>query len=80
MANTSAVPSKPNKKVQPATLKNDVGDGLDREQMISVAAYYHAEHRGFVNDDSLSDWLAAEGEIDAMHKHHKDIKINDHAN
>jgi len=80
MANTSAIPGKPNKKIQPATLKNEIGDGLDREEMISVAAYYHAEHRGFVDDDSLSDWLAAEAEIDAMHKNRKDIKIKDHTN
>ncbi|MFZ1548532.1 MAG: DUF2934 domain-containing protein [Candidatus Nitrotoga sp.] len=65
---------------QSATPKNEIGDGLDREEMISVAAYYHAEHRGFVDDDSLADWLSAEAEIDAMHKNRKDIKIKDHAN
>ena len=80
MANTSAIPSKPNKKTQPATLKNEIGDGLDREEMISVAAYYHAEHRGFADDDSLSDWLAAEADIDAMHKNRKDIKVKEHTN
>ena len=80
MANTSAIPSKPNKKIQPATLKNEIGDGLDREEMISVAAYYHAEHRGFSGGDRLADWLAAEAEIDAMHKDHKGIKIKDHTN
>lgn len=80
MANTSATPGKSNKKVQPATLKNEIGDGLDREEMISVAAYYHAEHRGFAEDDSLADWLSAEAEIDAMHKDRKDIKIKGHNN
>ena len=78
MANTSAIPSKTNKKVQPATLKNDIGDVIEREEMIAVAAYYHAEHRGFVDDDSLSDWLAAEAEIDTMHKNRKNIKIKAH--
>jgi hypothetical protein len=34
--------------------------------MISVAAYHRAEHYGFVGDDSLSDCLTAETEIDAM--------------
>lgn len=82
MANTSAVavPSKPNKKAQAATLKNDNGDGLDREEMISVAAYYHAEQRGFADGYSLADWLAAETEFDAMHKNGKMIKIKDHTN
>ena len=40
MKHTSAIPGKLNKKLQPATLKNEIGDGLDREEMISVAAYY----------------------------------------
>ena len=80
MKHTSATPNKPNKKIQPATLKNDIGDVLDREEMISVAAYYHAEHRGFEGGYSLADWLAAEAEIDAMHKDRKDIKIKDHTN
>ena len=43
MENTSDIASKPNKKIQPATLKNDIGDGLYHEKMISVAACYHAE-------------------------------------
>jgi len=48
--------------------------------MISVAAYYHAEHRGFADDNSLSDWLAGEAEIDATHKNRKDIKIKEQTN
>jgi len=80
MKHTSATPGKPNKEIQPATLKDDIGDGLDREEMISVAAYYHAEHRGFADDNSLSDWLAGEAEIDATHKNRKDIKIKEHTN
>ena len=39
---------------------------MSREEMISIAAYYHAEQRGFSGGDSLADWLAAEAEIDAM--------------
>lgn len=80
MTNMSAIPSKSNKKVHPAILKNDIGDGLDREEMISVAAYYLAEYRGFGGGDPLADWLAAEAEIDAMHMNRKDIKIKDHTN
>jgi len=61
---------------QSATLKNDIGEEIDRDEMISVAAYYRAEHRGFVGDDSLADWLSAEAEIDAIHKNSKDIKVH----
>jgi len=41
------------------------GDGVDREEMISVAAYYLAEHRGFDGGDPMADWLAAEEQIEA---------------
>jgi Protein of unknown function (DUF2934) len=49
-----------------ASLGGNAGDGMDREQMVAVAAYFHAEHRGFDGGDPLADWLAAETEIDAM--------------
>ena len=32
---------------------------------VAVAAYFHAEHRGFKGGDPGADWLAAEAEIDA---------------
>jgi hypothetical protein len=35
--------------------------------MISEAAYYRAEKRGFVAGYSLDDWLIAEAEIKRMH-------------
>jgi hypothetical protein len=41
------------------------GNGVDREEMIAVAAYYRAEHRGFDGGDPMADWLAAEAEIGA---------------
>jgi hypothetical protein len=34
--------------------------------MISEAAYFRAEQRGFVAGDDLADWLAAESGIDAL--------------
>ena len=37
-----------------------------RHRMISEAAYYRAEHRGFDGGDTLEDWLVAESEIDSM--------------
>lgn len=36
-------------------------DGL--EQMITIAAYYRAERRGFSPGQELDDWLDAEREI-----------------
>ena len=33
--------------------------------MVTEAAYYQAEHRGFVPGYELNDWLAAEDQIDA---------------
>jgi hypothetical protein len=38
----------------------------ERFQMISEAAYFRAEQRGFVAGDDLADWLAAESGIDAL--------------
>lgn len=35
-----------------------------RHEMISTAAYFRAEQRGFCGGDSLDDWLAAEAEVD----------------
>lgn len=80
MKHTSSIPSKPNDKIQAATLKKAIGDGFDREELISVAAYYLAEYRGFAGGEQLSDWLAAESEIDAMHKNSKDIKTKARTN
>lgn len=42
------------------------GESMNRQQMIAVAAYYRAEHRGFDGGDPLADWLDAEAEIDEM--------------
>ncbi len=38
----------------------------ERHHLISVAAYYIAERRGFHGASSHADWLQAECEIDAM--------------
>jgi hypothetical protein len=34
--------------------------------MISEAAYFRAEQRGFMAGDDLADWLAAESDVDAL--------------
>lgn len=75
MPHTSANPKGTSTKSKPAAHQQDTGDGLDREGMISVAAYFHAEHHGF-GGDSVADWLAAEAEIDAMLNNRKDIKVH----
>jgi len=36
-----------------------------RERMISEAAYFKAENRGFAAGDPAQDWLEAEAEVDA---------------
>jgi hypothetical protein len=38
----------------------------ERFQMIAEAAYFKAEQRGFMAGDDLTDWLAAEAEVDAL--------------
>lgn len=38
---------------------------MERHEQVAVAAYFHAEHRGFNGGDPVADWLAAEAEIDA---------------
>ena len=37
----------------------------ERSAMIAQAAYYLAEHRGFLPEHELEDWLLAESQIDA---------------
>jgi hypothetical protein len=39
---------------------------LTREAQIELAAYYRAQHRGFVPAQELADWLEAEREIDTL--------------
>jgi len=36
----------------------------ERERMIAVEAYYHAERRGFAPGHELEDWCEAEAAID----------------
>lgn len=35
----------------------------DWHRMIAEAAYFIAQKRGFVGDESLADWLAAEEQV-----------------
>ncbi len=38
----------------------------ERNEMIAVAAYYLAEHRGFTAGSATDDWIRAEQQIDRM--------------
>jgi len=46
--------------------KNPTVSPEQRYQMISEAAYFRAEKRGFVGGDVARDWLEAEAEIDSI--------------
>lgn len=53
---------------QPALLRSGhqpFVDPVQRREMITAAAYFNAEHRGFAPGHELDDWLAAENQVDA---------------
>ena len=70
MPNTTVTPSKKISKSQLVKPKIDMGNKLDREKMISEAAYFRAENRGFEDGNSVADWLVCEAEIDSVLKNH----------
>ena len=41
-------------------------DPTMRTEMVSRAAYFRAERRGFTGGSALQDWLEAEAEIDRL--------------
>lgn len=51
-------------------LKSDRSSGENlparHEEMVAVAAYFRAEHRGFREGDPVADWLEAEAEIEHL--------------
>ncbi len=51
---------------KPTHQKQNVMNGIDRHEMIAMAAYYRAERRGFNSGNELQDWLEAESEIDGL--------------
>jgi hypothetical protein len=46
--------------------KQNVTNGIDRHEMIAMAAYYRSQKRGFNNGDEIQDWLDAEAEFDGL--------------
>ena len=68
VATPTVVPSKPVVRktavtIESATLASHTA-GEDRYRMIAEAAYFRAERRGFEPGWEVSDWLAAEIEVD----------------
>jgi hypothetical protein len=52
-------------KIVSTTLSATPAPSIDRQQMISEAAYRYAQARGFEPGHDIEDWLAAEAEVDA---------------
>ena len=69
MTNATGTTGKSNKKTQ----STPTGEGVEREKLISVAAYYRAENRDFCEGDALTDWLICEVEVDALLNNRKNL-------
>ena len=63
---TGQVPVTPRHPVTKAVEPVPCVSPEERFQMISEAAYFRAEQRGFLAGDDLADWLAAESDVDAL--------------
>lgn len=46
--------------------KQSIRNGVDRHEMIAMAAYYRSQKRDFNNGDEIQDWLNAEAEVDGL--------------
>ena len=42
---------------------------MPRDEMVAQAAYFRAEHRGFLPGYELGDWLGAEAELNELRTH-----------
>lgn len=63
--NNSAGQTKTGDQPQQASQARDVAS-IPREQLISEAAYYKAEQRGFQPGNEMADWFEAESDVDRM--------------
>lgn len=63
--NNSAGQTKTGDQPQRASQTSDVA-AIPREQLISEAAYYKAEQRGFQPGNEMADWFDAESDVDRM--------------
>ena len=63
--NNSAGQTKTGDKPQQVSQASDAA-AIPREQLISEAAYYKAEQRGFQPGNEMADWFEAESDVDRM--------------
>jgi len=63
--NNSAGQTKTGDQSQQANQASDAA-AIRREQLISEAAYYKAEQRGFQPGNEMADWFEAESDVDRM--------------
>lgn len=47
------------------TTKSEIEMSAERQRMISEAAYFLAQQRGFGSGDELGDWLQAESQVNS---------------
>ena len=66
MSSSKARPKGSRSEAPPRTGVPMSPTAAERHEMISVAAYYRAEHRGFASGCADQDWLEAEIEIDRL--------------
>jgi hypothetical protein len=59
-------PAEPAKSTKATGAKPAVLSPAERMKMIAEAAYYLAEKRGFSGGNELTDWVAAEKQVDAI--------------
>jgi hypothetical protein len=64
-----------------AALDHKTSDLLDQRvtehhDQVAVAAYFHAERRGFIGGDPVADWLTAEAEINAALNKGEDASVH----
>lgn len=63
--NNSAGQTKTGDQPQRASQASDAA-AIPREQLISEAAYYKAEQRGFQPGNEMADWFEAEADVERM--------------
>ncbi len=61
----SAGKTKNGEQPQQASQASDAA-AIAREQLISEAAYYKAEQRGFQPGNEMADWFEAEADVERM--------------
>ncbi|MDO8293972.1 MAG: DUF2934 domain-containing protein [Gallionella sp.] len=63
--NNSAGQTRTGEQAQQASQASDAA-AIPREQLISEAAYYRAEQRGFQPGNEMADWFDAEADVERM--------------